>query len=352
MLRVYAVLVQLHSSLKFNYSGHERRFKPSLWEVMILIDIIMTAIGYSSSIALAAAGITLIYMATGTFNFAHASMTAWGFYIVFAFHKVFFKGLGNPYMYFPMAMLFSGMLGVISYYFINRWLLKKGADMTTLMMSTLGIDLVFFAFINMFADFLTYNYKINARLIVLKMEDIILGKIAGFPLRAITLVSIIMVIAIVAILQYILNRTKFGIALRMTIENPSLAAILGINPDLIYLASWFIGGALAGLGGAILSLVYSGTPSIGNVVIVPEFAGSIVGGLYSIFGSLLGGYLIGMSEYIVISLIGTYVSRNLVVYEPLIPLIAMAVTLLVYPQGLGGIDWSKVWAKLRGKKEG
>ncbi len=309
------------------------------------IQVIMTAIGYSGGIALAAAGITLIYMTTGTFNFAHASMTAWGFYIIFSFYKVFFKG--NPYYYFPIAFLFSGILGIITYVIVNKWLLKKGADMVTLMMSTLGVDLIFFAFINVFADYLTSEYKVNSRLIVLTTHDVVLGEIAGFKLKAITVISVLIVLAIALFFYFTLTKTKFGIAFRVTVENPDLASILGINTEVIYLVAWFIGGALAGLGGAVLSLVISGNPYTGNVVIVPEFAASIVGGLYSIYGAFLGGYLIGLSEYILINLIASLFGRQLVVYEPLIPLLAMAATLLIYPQGLAGINWERFFKKFK-----
>ncbi|MEM0296037.1 MAG: branched-chain amino acid ABC transporter permease, partial [Candidatus Korarchaeum sp.] len=118
-------------------------------------------------------------------------------------------------------------------------------------------------------------------------------------------------------------------------------------PEVVYLTSWFLGGAFAGLAGAILSMVITGTPAVGSLVIVPEFAGAIVGGIYSLFGSLAGGYLIGLSEYILITLLATYVSRNLVVYQPLIPLLVMSVFLLFYPEGIGGLQLSRVVERLR-----
>ncbi len=313
-----------------------------------IVQIFMTAVGFSGGLALAAAGITLIYMTTGTFNFAHASMTAWGFYIVFSLYKVLLGG--NTYLYFPVAFLFSGFLGVITYLLVNRWLLKRGADMVTLMMSTLGVDLAFFAFINIFADYLTATYKVNTRLIVLTTEDIILGKIGTFPFKAITIVSVAIVVGIALFFYLLLNKTKFGIAFRITVENPALASILGINTETIYLFAWFMGGAMAGLGGAILSLVISGTPTVGNTVIVPEFAASIVGGLYSIYGGLVGGFLIGLSQKLIINWLGSVLGGNIVVYEPIIPLLIMAATLLIYPEGLAGINWRRLFSRSKSSR--
>ncbi|MEM2542786.1 MAG: branched-chain amino acid ABC transporter permease [Candidatus Korarchaeum sp.] len=313
-----------------------------------MLEVLMTAVSYSAAIALAAAGITLIYMTTGTFNFSHASMTAFGLYTVFIFSKVLFRDLGYPtYVFFPVAALISGVLGVITYLSVNRWLLKRRADMVTLMMSTLGVDLIYLALLNIIADYLTQEYKVNARLIVLSTEDVSIVQSGDFVLRGIPIVSVSIVMTVIILLKYILNRTKFGIAVRVTIENPSLAEIVGINPEVVYLTSWFLGGAFAGLAGAILSMVITGTPAVGSLVIVPEFAGAIVGGIYSLFGSLAGGYLIGLSEYILITLLATYVSRNLVVYQPLIPLLVMSVFLLFYPEGIGGLQLSRVVERLK-----
>jgi len=333
---------QFRMSSKLKSSTCPSSQNPLKLGVVAMLDIVLTAISYSSAIALAAAGITLIYMTTGTFSFAHASLTAWGFYIVFSFSKLFFREIGNPYIFFPISAIVSGSLSVMIYLAVNRWLLRRRADMITLMMSTLGIDLIYFAFLNVFADYLTQEYKINARLVVLTTDDITIAQVGGFTVRAISLISMALMILTLLSLHYLLNRTRFGIAIRVTIESPSLAEIIGINPERVYLASWFIGGALAGLAGAILSMVVTGTPAIGNLLIVPEFAGSVVGGLYSLFGSFAGGYLIGLSEYIIITLLATFVSRNLIVYQPLIPLLVMTVFLLVYPNGIGAFNWRKI----------
>ncbi len=305
-----------------------------------MIELILKALAYSSGIAVGAAGITMIYMATRTFNFAHASMIAWGFYIVFSLYSFFG---GSPYYYFPAAALFSGLLGVITYIGVNRRLLKAGASTVTLMMSTLGVDLIYFAFLNIYADYLTTACKIpTARYFVLELKDIILGYVGETPIKAIGIIAPIVVVALTILLHSFLTKTKFGIAIRASIENPSLASTLGINPDIVYLTAWFIGGALAGLAGALLSLVVSGYPAVGMTLIVTFFCGAIVGGLYSIFGSLLGGLLIGLSEFLGIYGLSVTLGGWVLAYRPMIPLLIMAATLLAYPSGLGGINWERV----------
>ncbi|MDW7986398.1 MAG: branched-chain amino acid ABC transporter permease [Nitrososphaerota archaeon] len=305
-----------------------------------MIDLVLKAVAYSGGIALTSAGITLIYMGTRTFNFAHASMVGWGFYIVFAFYSIFG---GTPYYYIPLAALFSGFIGVLIYFGINRYLLKVGASPITLMMSTLGADLILLATINIFADYLTDVYKLSARYFVLELKDISLGTIDGLGIRAIPFITIFVVVALIVALHIFLKKTKFGIAIRATIENTQLATVLGINPERVYVFSWFLGGALAGLGGGLLSLTMSGYPVVGMTIIVTMFAGSIVGGLSSIFGSLLGGLLVGLSEYLGITILALSIGGWILAYRMLIPLAALATTLLVYPQGLAGIKFKRIF---------
>lgn len=297
------------------------------------------AVAYADSLALMAAGITLIYICTRTFNFAHASFATWGLYVTYAMTVL--VG-GNPYYYLPFSFLFVGGLGVLVYLLVIRPLMRRGASPTTLMMSTLGVDLVLLSTIQMFADFLTRVYKLYARRVILEVYDF---SIFGLP--GITFISLIIVIALIASLHWFMVRTKFGIAMRATIENPDLSSVLGINPNVVYMTSWFIGGGLAGLGGGIASLAITGDPTVGSRIVVSMFASSIVGGLYSVYGSVLGGLLVGLTEYLGIMILSLQLGGWILAYRPVIPLISMVITLLIYPRGLAGVNWGKILLRVK-----
>jgi branched-chain amino acid transport system permease protein len=300
------------------------------------------AIVYASGIGIGAAAITLIYSSTRTFNFAHASMVTWGFYMVFTFTTLFG---GLPEYYLIFAGLFSSLLGVLIYYGVNIWLLKRGASEVTLMMSTLGVDLIIFGFLNVYIDFLAGYVRglglagVNPKYFILETKDLIVPYL-GIRLSGIVAPAIL--VLGVVLLHLFLTKTKIGIAMRASIENPPLAAISGINIYTIYLLAWIIGGFLAGLSGGILSLIFTGYNTVGMTLIVSFFAGAIVGGLYSIFGSLLGGLLIGLGEYMGIYLLSMYLGGWVTVYRPVIPLAIMVATLLIQPMGLAAIDWGKI----------
>uniref|UniRef100_A0A7C5YXI3 Branched-chain amino acid ABC transporter permease n=1 Tax=Ignisphaera aggregans TaxID=334771 RepID=A0A7C5YXI3_9CREN len=98
----------------------------------------------------------------------------------------------------------------------------------------------------------------------------------------------------------------------------------------------FIGGLLAGLSGGLLVLFMEGTTTIGFDNVVFYFAGSIVGGLYSIYGGLLGGALVGLSERLLTFLL-SYQIPEIIAYRFAVPMIMLVTTLLIYPKGLAGL---------------
>ncbi len=135
--------------------------------------------------------------------------------------------------------------------------------------------------------------------------------------------------------------------MRAAIENSSLASVVGINVNLVYAVSWFIAGALGGLSGALLPLWFPGNPDMGAQLIVSIFAASTVGGVYSIYGAVLGGFLIGLAEILGTSYLASLVGAWVIPYRPLIPLLAIAVTLLVAPSGLAGVDRRALGARAK-----
>lgn len=300
---------------------------------------------YASALALAAGGITLLYITTKTFNFAHASMATWGFYVVYTGVVLSDR---NPYVYLPFTFIFGGILGIICYYGLNRPLLRRGAAEVTLMMSTLGYDLILLSMIQMYCDFLTSSYKLFPRRV--NMRDLYDFNLHGSvePYIVLPLIAIVFLVG----LHFFLVKTKFGVAMRATIENPILAGASGINSDKVYLVSWIIGGGMASLGGAAMAMAITGTPVLGMNSIPFMFAGAILGGLHSLYGGILGGLVVGLAEYVGVYYLSNQFGPWILGYRMGIPLLLMALTLMAFPRGLAGIPWSSLGAMLVGKKGG
>jgi branched-chain amino acid transport system permease protein len=299
---------------------------------------------YASGLALTAGSITLLYIVTRTFNFAVASMATIGFYVVYT-GVTLFGGL--PYQYYPFVLIIGAISGVICYYGLNRPLLYRQAAETTLMMSTLGYDLVLLSLIQMYADFLTYNFKLFPRRVTMSLFDFEI-----FGERAAAFILPFIAISFLVILHLFLTKTKFGIAMRATIENPTLAGASGINSDRVYLVSWIISGSMAALGGSFMVMAMTGTPVMGMVTIPLMFAGAILGGLGNIYGGILGGMVIGLTEYAGVYFLAQQFGPWVLGYRMGIPLFIMAATLLVFPRGLSGIPLGKIIKNIVGPKRG
>jgi branched-chain amino acid transport system permease protein len=145
-------------------------------------------------------------------------------------------------------------------------------------------------------------------------------------------------------LYLMLTRTRFGLAMRATVENPNLARVVGVNTRTVYVVSWFLAGGLASMAGVFYSFWQGGEPDIGSILLISMFAGSILGGLKSIYGAVVGGLVVGGSEIIITTLGAQYIGAWVTPYEPGIPLLVMVITLLVIPGGLTSVDWRRLFS--------
>jgi branched-chain amino acid transport system permease protein len=305
-----------------------------------MIDPLLSgAIIFSSLITLLSIGLTLTYLTTKVSNFAHGASAAIGAYSTLTVVKLFGGGV---YQYLFVAFLIGGLIGLSQYLLVFKPLISRGATNIVLMVATIGIELVVLAILNIYADYLSNVHKIYSRFFLLKEIDI---TIAGE--RGLLIVAPALTIITATSLYVVLTRTKFGVAMRAAIEDPSLASVVGINVDRVYTVSWFIAGGLGALSGALLPLWTPGFPEMSARLIVRVFAASIIGGLYSVYGAILGGYLVGLSEVLGTNYLASIVGTEIIPYRSLVSLIAIAVTLLIAPRGIMGVNWQNIATSLR-----
>jgi len=287
------------------------------------------ALIFSSLLTLLSIGLTLTYLTTKVSNFAHSAIASVGAYITLTVVEVW---QGNPYHYLFVAVLVGGALALTQYLLVFRPLIRRGASNVVLMVATLAMELVLLSVLNIYADYLTKTFKIRSRYFFLAPSDItLIGQ------RGLLIIAPSLTVIIATLLHLLLTRTKFGIAMRAAIEDPSLASVVGINVDRVYAVSWVVAGGLGGLSGALLPLYTPGYPEMSAIIIVSVFAASIVGGLISIYGAVLGGLLMGFSEILGTSYLASFLGSWVIPYRPLIPLIAIVITLLLAPNGIMGV---------------
>lgn len=299
-------------------------------QIGMLIDpLYVRAVIFASLLTLLSLGLTLTYLTTKVPNFAHGSFGTVGIYVALTIAKLF---KSNVYYGLPLAFLLGGLTALIQYILALKPLMKREASITQLMVATIAFELILLAVLNIYADYLSESFKITSRYFRLSGLDF---RYAGQP--GLLIIAPSLVAATGLTLYLVLTRTKFGVAMRATIENPSLAEALGINANLVYLVSWFLAGGLAGLAGDLLPLWFIGNPDTGSYILVSIFAASVTGGLYSLYGAILGGYIVGLAEVLGTGRLALLLGAWVIPYRPVIPLIVMVITLMVIPRGVAGL---------------
>jgi branched-chain amino acid transport system permease protein len=322
----------------------------------MLDPTITNSIIYGSILGLMCVGLTATYLTTKVPNFAVADFFVVGIYASSAAYILW--NVGSPYLTIPLGIVFGGFSAVIMYLIVLRPLIRRGSSLVVLMIATLAIDIVFSGIFEWFVDYMgsTYGRLLDDRGYggqFYSLQQLPDAKIFGYP--AMLFASPIVLFFVAFGLFLLFTRSRFGIAMRAAIENANLAKTVGINVDQVYIVSWFLAGGIAGLAGGLYALWSSTPENLSSLLIVDIFAGSVLGGLGSVYGAIIGGLIVGASETYLItvldrivgSIYGAAAGSEVIEFQRGIPLAIMIVVLLIAPEGLTGVNWRKYLKRQR-----
>jgi branched-chain amino acid transport system permease protein len=138
-----------------------------------------------------------------------------------------------------------------------------------------------------------------------------------------------MTLVTVAALHLFLRFSVLGRAMRATAMNPALARVTGIDPEVILRWTWLIGGVLAAVAGVFAGITVQLRPTMGAELLLPLFAAVILGGIGSVWGSVVGGLLVGLTESFSVSIVGAE-------YRTASAFVVLIVILMIRPNGIFG----------------
>ena len=265
---------------------------------------------------LVAAGLTLIFGVLGVINFAHGSLYMLGAYVALTAYR-----LSGSFM---LSALASGLaIGVFSLVF-ERLFMRRVYNADVLMQL-----LVCYAFILILDDAVKIIWGPEFQSMGMPDEFQVAPLFIGggvVPVFYVFLICASTVIA--AILWWSLTRTRMGKIVRAAAHNPTMTSVLGLNTNMIYAAVFAVGGGLAGLAGALAAPVRSMSPGMGFSILIESFIVTVIGGMGSVSGALVGALLIG--------LIRSFGSIGFPLFVEGLMFIAMALILILKPSGLLG----------------
>ena len=236
--------------------------------------------------ALVALGLNVIFGVMDVVNFAHGEFLMLGMYT--AYFTSLFVGV-DPLITLPASMLVGVLLGLASYHWFIKYLLRGPA--IAQLFGTFGLML----FLRYLAQFLFgIDYKIV-------QHGIIVGKswsVGSFIFDSTKLAAGALSLIAFGVVYYLLNKTKIGKALQATALNKEAATYMGIKTDRMNALAWAIGGGTVGVAGGLLVNFYYVYPTVGLLFVMIAFACVALGGFGSIKGVFFAGLLVGVIEMI------------------------------------------------------
>jgi len=270
--------------------------------------------------ALVALGIVLVYKATGTINFAHGEFLMISGFLAYSLYV--FAGL--PYLISILgAVLLAFLLGAIAERIAFRPLMH--ANMVSLVLATVGVSFILKGSGRMLwggrGDYLAFPP-------LLPPNPIIIGEIILVPQQLVVLAGAMIVMVAFALF---FRLTRIGKTMQATADNPKAARLVGIRVEQVHMLAFGVGAAIAGAAAALMAPITLLYPDIGFSLFIKGFAAAVLGGLNSMAGALLGGFLIGVIE----SLAGGYIATS---FLEVSAFIVIMFTLIFKPRGLLGLN--------------
>jgi branched-chain amino acid transport system permease protein len=282
----------------------------------IFLQSLISGILVGGVYALIGIGLTIIFGVMRVINFAHGDLLMLGMYATyFLFSLLHIDPFVSIIIIIPLMFLFGAFLQTV---FINRALnaLPQNQILLTIGMGLVMSNSIMLAFTSDYR-ILTTTYSSSS--------VIVMGISISEPL----VYSFIITAAITAVLYWFLYRTDTGQAVRATAQHREAAQLMGINVKRMSVLAFGIGTALAGTAGALISPTYYIFPQVGSVFTLKAFVITVLGGMGSIVGALLGGVLIGVAE----SVGGVYLGSG---WKDVIVFVLFLLVLLFKPSGLLG----------------
>ncbi|MDD9731799.1 urea ABC transporter permease subunit UrtB [Mameliella sp. AT18] len=247
-------------------------------------DLALDAISLASIYFLAAIGLAITFGVMGVINMAHGEFIMMGAYTGYVVQLFIPDYTLSLIVALPLAFAVTFGAGVAMERLVIRWLYNRPLET---LLATFGVSIALQQLAkNIFGtqarpltspDWLDGAWQIN---------DVI-------AISYIRIAIFVLALLFLALLLFILKRTRLGLEVRAVTQNPRMAASMGINPDRIKMMTFGLGSGIAGIAGVAIGLYAKVTSEMGADYIVQSFMTVVVGGVGNVWGTLAGAFMIG-----------------------------------------------------------
>jgi branched-chain amino acid transport system permease protein len=305
-----------------------------------MLQLLADGLVIGSIISLGAIGLTLTFAILRFANFGHGELLAWGSYFAFSALAVFaalgLTGAPAASTFGPLsfgwplvaALALAALLTALLALAIDALLFKRLRlqGSITLVIASFGAALaVRNALLFTYGGIPRY-YSPELQIAVPLVPRSLLG---GMRITPDQLFVLALTAATVWALHWFLTKSTLGRAMRATADNRDLARVAGIDPEAMHRAAWLLGAVLAAMAGVFAGLTLQLRPTLGLDLLLPLFAAVILGGIGSVWGAVVGGFVVGLAESFAVAWVGAQ-------WRAAAAFVVLTAMLLARPGGLFG----------------
>ena len=296
------------------------------------IQQIINGLVLGSVYALVALGYTMVYGIINLINFAHGevlmvgALTSWTVVTVMA-------DMGLPgWLLLVISLIAAIVVCSILNFSIEKIAYRplRTAPRLAPLITAMGMSLLLQTL-----AMIIWKPTIKSYPILLPSEPF---HVFGAVINTVQILILVLTAATLAGLMYLVNYTKLGRAMRATAENPRVAGLMGVRPDMVISATFVIGAALAALAGVMYVANYgSASHTMGFLPGLKAFTAAVFGGIGNLAGAMVGGVLLGLIEALGAGYIGALTGGVLGShYQDIFAFVVLILVLTLRPQGLLG----------------
>lgn len=268
------------------------------------IETMFFGLSLGSVLLLIAIGLSITFGVMGVINMAHGELIMLGAYTTYVLQQLMPNNIGASILLaIPVAFLVSGLAGVL----IERGVIQflKGRPLETLL-ATFGISLVLQQAVR--SIFSPLNRQV-------KSPEWMSGALDINPVLAITynrLYVVVFSLLVFAVLLLIMKRTVLGLYVRAVSQNRDMAKAMGIRGEWVDAMTFGLGSGIAGVAGVALSQLTNVGPNLGQAYIIDSFMVVVFGGVGNLWGTLVGGFTLGVANKFLEPAVGAVLAKIIV----------------------------------------
>ncbi|AXX92082.1 branched-chain amino acid ABC transporter permease [Malaciobacter molluscorum LMG 25693] len=294
-------------------------------DLLTFMQQMVNGFSLGSMYALIAIGYTMVYGVLRLINFAHGDIMMVGAFLAYAFISIF----NLPFAFAVLlSVVISALVGILTDKIAYKPL--REAPRISLLITAIGISFFLENAFTVFAGGIPRPFPVPEY-----MQNIfnVSGIIFSTSSIMVPIVTLVLLLAIL----FVLYKTKYGMAIRALSFDIKTVNLMGIDANKIISIVFALGSALAAVGGIFWVINYpSVEPMMGVLVGLKAFAAAVVGGIGSVTGAVLGGFIIGFTEVVVVAFF-----PDLAGYKDAFAFVFLIFVLLFKPTGIMGKDLEK-----------